>query len=1031
MTVMNNPTAMMSLGELNKNVSKLGKDLAKVASGQKIVGAGDGASEYAISERMRVRKRALDRDEANVQTGISLLNVAAGGIQQQIEIMKNIKAKVIDADNDSNTDLDRLTIQKEISQGFEHINDIAYETNYNGKLLLVGNKEIAKVSSWQRLPKPRIDADTDLGLIPDVYPMLDGITGPFDVLDDFETVDDVAEPLLGTEHSVQMIGGTAGTRDDPQAGSPASFTMDFTYYDVPGAAEGVGFYTSSDGTTDTATYYVLTSDPGGKNHRRGDVKCENVTEIDISSCNSPADIAQKVAAAVSNRGGMGATTVNGAQVTVKTQAVGTSANSATASGWSEVGASELMSNNDGQPAIVGRSGALATGLLPPPGFEKSATGNSPTSGTYVPPRTELRRDPDTDMMKEYVVREGYWEGGSSGSFAVLSLDISTLDPDDECYRGNLPGIRITGPEGTAYLRFKEGSEGLSRDATGVYSIGRNANVSSQPLYAWNANGVNDTPIGVSMSITNGQLIFQATSMGTTISIKDGFYDSSSDSGYGGDVDVATGAIKPKAAVPSTYRQVFFSPVTAYQGNVTQNNDGIDPGPYHPGDNASYTIDLSSYDNTDADQMEYFIGELKGKILNASFHGSWEFIDKKVDISLDAIQHSSTTGGAIDLNKIREAVAGGTTIADAFIGLMTATNGSCFEKETAAVSKGLKINAYMLETAGNNEEVSITRGKMSAYDIDFNDVGSVPEDFYDKGFRVYCATCPEQWMNFLFIDGNDEFNASRPKSGTSGADFKTALIDISGATDVKSLVRAIYDQGGDALEHMRNNHSHFLHFAADPEAGKLTVYDERMFNIRERDNSYYALTGYHLYPDLQEKGAKLADGIYDDVIKMTRKLYVNDLVIHHTDKASMNIHLQIPQTSMDHLFGYINGAKSYTDYNVLTQEAREELLGNQAGRMTRDGTRMVKKDEPGLLDTALQYLTDANTLVGAQTSRLETTHDNIITQQESTAASESTIRDADMAKEMTAYTKSNILAQAAQSMLAQANQNSSSVLSLLQ
>ena len=42
-----------------------------------------------------------------------------------------------------------------------------------------------------------------------------------------------------------------------------------------------------------------------------------------------------------------------------------------------------------------------------------------------------------------------------------------------------------------------------------------------------------------------------------------------------------------------------------------------------------------------------------------------------------------------------------------------------------------------------------------------------------------------------------------------------------------------------------------------------------------------------------------------------------------------------------------------------------------------------------------------------------------------------IRDADMAKEMTSYTKSNVLMQSAQSMLAQANQNSSSVLSLLQ
>ena len=146
---------------------------------------------------------------------------------------------------------------------------------------------------------------------------------------------------------------------------------------------------------------------------------------------------------------------------------------------------------------------------------------------------------------------------------------------------------------------------------------------------------------------------------------------------------------------------------------------------------------------------------------------------------------------------------------------------------------------------------------------------------------------------------------------------------------------------------------------------------------------------------------------------------------------MNIHIQIPQTSMDHLFNYIPGVADWKDYNVLTQANREKLLGNRAGRMSPDGSRMVKQDEPGLLDRAIQYLTDANTLVGAQTSRLEMTHDNIITQQESTTASESTIRDADMAKEMTEYTKTNVLTQAAQSMLAQANQNSSSVLSLLQ
>ena len=51
--------------------------------------------------------------------------------------------------------------------------------------------------------------------------------------------------------------------------------------------------------------------------------------------------------------------------------------------------------------------------------------------------------------------------------------------------------------------------------------------------------------------------------------------------------------------------------------------------------------------------------------------------------------------------------------------------------------------------------------------------------------------------------------------------------------------------------------------------------------------------------------------------------------------------------------------------------------------------------------------------------------------ENVSASESTIRDADIAKEMTNYTKNNVLFQSAQAMLAQANQNSSAVLSLLQ
>ena len=70
-------------------------------------------------------------------------------------------------------------------------------------------------------------------------------------------------------------------------------------------------------------------------------------------------------------------------------------------------------------------------------------------------------------------------------------------------------------------------------------------------------------------------------------------------------------------------------------------------------------------------------------------------------------------------------------------------------------------------------------------------------------------------------------------------------------------------------------------------------------------------------------------------------------------------------------------------------------------------------------------------MGAYMSRLEFTEENLITEHENTLNAQSNILDADMAKEMTAYTRANLLAQASQSMLAQANQNASSVLSLLQ
>jgi len=84
----------------------------------------------------------------------------------------------------------------------------------------------------------------------------------------------------------------------------------------------------------------------------------------------------------------------------------------------------------------------------------------------------------------------------------------------------------------------------------------------------------------------------------------------------------------------------------------------------------------------------------------------------------------------------------------------------------------------------------------------------------------------------------------------------------------------------------------------------------------------------------------------------------------------------------------------------------------------------------LVDTAIDFLSGGRADLGAVQNRLEHTINNLSVTSENLTASESRIRDVDMAKEMMEYTKNSILSQAATAMLAQANQAPQEVLQLL-
>ena len=127
-----------------------------------------------------------------------------------------------------------------------------------------------------------------------------------------------------------------------------------------------------------------------------------------------------------------------------------------------------------------------------------------------------------------------------------------------------------------------------------------------------------------------------------------------------------------------------------------------------------------------------------------------------------------------------------------------------------------------------------------------------------------------------------------------------------------------------------------------------------------------------------------------------------------------------------------GADSSDDNKIKMNIANLSARGLGINGLRVDGDTPTKAT--AAIDTiaaALQKVSDQRANMGAIQNRLEHTINNLDNVVENTTSAESAIRDTDMATEMVKYSNNNILAQAGQSMLAQANQSNQGVLSLLQ
>ena len=131
-------------------------------------------------------------------------------------------------------------------------------------------------------------------------------------------------------------------------------------------------------------------------------------------------------------------------------------------------------------------------------------------------------------------------------------------------------------------------------------------------------------------------------------------------------------------------------------------------------------------------------------------------------------------------------------------------------------------------------------------------------------------------------------------------------------------------------------------------------------------------------------------------------------------------------------GADSSADNKIEMSIESMSAKSLGLVNEDGKLLVDGKDSTNADKA--IDTiaqAIQKVSTQRSALGAVQNRLEHTVNNLDNVVENTTSAESQIRDTDMATEMVKYSNNNILSQAGQAMLAQANQSNQGVLSLLQ
>lgn len=133
-----NMSALNAQHNLNKSQSAQMTAMQRLSSGLRINSAKDDAAGLAIVERITAEARGLNQAAHNANDGISIAQIAEGGLDNISTILQQMRELAVQAANDANSDLDRASIQNDVQSLYDEIDRISATTDFNGVKLFFG-----------------------------------------------------------------------------------------------------------------------------------------------------------------------------------------------------------------------------------------------------------------------------------------------------------------------------------------------------------------------------------------------------------------------------------------------------------------------------------------------------------------------------------------------------------------------------------------------------------------------------------------------------------------------------------------------------------------------------------------------------------------------------------------------------------------------------------------------------------------------------------------------------------------------------